>query len=86
MTNYFFSPIQKKLLKILGNKKMKFTTLAEMVYADELKKPVNPANSLRSTIPYINWKCDMHRLKWKLQVEGIGRSGSYIKKVSVKWD
>lgn len=82
-----FSPIQHKLLMVLGTKTMKLTDLAEKVYADSVPKPMSPANALNSAITYINYKCEMRDLDWKLHKEGMGRNGATIKKVKVtSWE
>lgn len=81
-----FSPIQHKVLVTLGNKSMKLADLAEKVYADAVPKPLSPRTAVRSAIEFINYKCEMKGLDWKLKTEGMGRNGATVKKVKHQWD
>lgn len=80
-----FSPIQQKLIDVLGNREMKVSELAAKVYEDAKSKPLSPRNSLNSAISYINYKCEVNKLPWKLETEGMGRNGATIRKVKIKW-
>lgn len=79
-----FSPVQNKVLKVLGNRSMKLTRLAELVYLNS-EKPLRPATAIRSAIQYINWKCERDKLNWKIISEGMGRNGATVKRVRHQW-
>jgi hypothetical protein len=77
-----FSPIQKRIIDILGNKAMRMKDLSDKVYATADRKPMSPGTSVRTAIQYINYKCELNGLKWKIQGDGgMGRNGSIVKKV-----
>lgn len=79
-----FSPVQLRLLKALGNRKMKLSVLAEKVYEHSASKPMSPRTAVRSAIQFINWKCEMQSLKWRIETDGnMGRNGCTVRKV--KW-
>lgn len=79
-----FSPVQVRILKALGNRKMKLSTLAEKVYESETQKPISPRTAVRSAIQFINLKCEVHSLDWRIETDGVmGRNGCTIRKV--KW-
>jgi hypothetical protein len=79
-----FSPVQHRVLIALGNKKMKLADLAEKVYKDEAQKPLSPRTAVRSAIQFINYKCEMKGLDWRIQTDGsMGRNGCTVRKT--KW-
>lgn len=79
-----FSPVQTRILEVLGNKRMKLTELAEEVYMKSESKPMSPRTAVRSAIQFINWKCEMQDLKWRIETDGaMGRNGCIVRKV--KW-
>lgn len=79
-----FSPVQDRILKVLGNKQMRLVDLAEKVYKDEHQKPMSPRSAVRSAIQFINYKCEMQGLKWRIETDGaMGRNGCSVRKV--KW-
>lgn len=79
-----FSPVQHRVLKVLGNKQMKLADLAEKVYQDQGQKPLSPRTAVRSAIQFINYKCEMQGLKWRIETDGaMGRNGCSVRKV--KW-
>lgn len=79
-----FSPVQHRVLIALGNKQMKLSDLAEKVYKDEPQKPLSPRTAVRSAIQFINYKCEMKGLNWRIQTDGsMGRNGCSVRKV--KW-
>lgn len=79
-----FSPVQDRILKVLGNKQMKLVDLADKVYAESKSKPMSPRTAVRSAIQFINWKCEMQSLPWRIETDGaMGRNGCVVRKV--KW-
>jgi len=79
-----FSPVQHRVLKALGNKQMKLSDLAEKVYKDEHQKPMSPRTAVRSAIEFINYKCEMNKIPWRIETDGaMGRNGCMVRKV--KW-
>lgn len=78
-----FSPIQEKIIEVLGTKKMKVTDIAKEVYKGSREKPLVPSNAIISAISYINLKCMKNKLNWRIEGEGSGRNGKtvYVKKV-----
>lgn len=78
-----FSPIQTKVLKVLGNRTMKMSRLAELVYKDIEPKPLSPRSAVRSAIEFINHKCEINKLDWKLITLGMGRNGADVKRVKL---
>jgi hypothetical protein len=76
-----FSPIQTRILKVLGNKTMKLSVLAEKVYQESETKPMSPRTAVRSAIQFINWKCEMQGLDWRIETDGaMGRNGCTVRK------
>ena len=79
-----FSPVQDRILKVLGNKQMRLVDLAEKVYAESAVKSMSPRTAVRSAIQFINWKCKMQSLPWRIETDGaMGRNGCSVRKV--KW-
>lgn len=77
-----FSPVQLRVLKELGSKNMKLSTLAERVYQGVEPKPMSPRTAVRSAIQFINLKCEVHELGWRIETDGgMGRNGCMIRKV-----
>lgn len=72
-----FSPMETKILKILGKKKVSIKIIAEELFKDE-KKPINPGNTVATTISRINKKCIFHKLDWFIDGKGLGRQGRVV--------
>jgi len=79
-----FSPIQQKILDALGKKKLKMSELAELVYKDSEVKPLSPRSAVRSALEYINYKCEINKLNWKIVSEGdMGCKGKFIQRKKI---
>jgi len=72
-----FSPTEEKILKLLGNKKLPITELAEK-YFKGAKKPINPNNTVSCAIVRINRKCKYYKLDWSVEGSGLGRHGKTV--------
>ncbi len=71
-----FSNNEEKLLKLLGRRKIKILTLADIYYGNE--NIIDANNRVASMIRRINRRCDMHGLPWKINGYGGGRGGRTV--------
>ena len=72
-----FSPAENKLLRILGYKKMTIEKLTAKYFEKE-ELPLNSNNIVAGIVLRINKKCEYHKLTWKIEGEGLGRSGKTV--------
>lgn len=72
-----FSETEEKILKILGNKKMSITEVAEKFFKTS-PPTLNPNATISGTVIHINKKCKFHKLTWTIDGEGMGRKGKTI--------
>ena len=80
-----FSPVQDRILKVLGNKQMRLVDLAEKVYKDEHQKPMSPRSAVRSAIQLliINARCRVlsgeSKLTelWDVMVAALGKLNGF---------
>lgn len=72
-----FSPLQEKILKILGRKSMTIVDITTAVYSRK-KKHFSANNGVGNAIRRINEKCNYHKLAWFLNGFGAGRSGRTV--------
>lgn len=75
-----FSKLETKILKVLRrfDKGLLVSKLSEKVYKDVLDKPMNPNNSVLSTIKQINKKCLKSNHTWLIAGTGLGRNGKKV--------
>lgn len=73
-----FSPIEIKVLDLLGTRKKSIGQLADMYFLTSRKGPINPNATVSQAVLRINRKCEYHKLKWFLNSEGLGRGGKTI--------
>ena len=71
-----FSATEKKVLKIIGRKKMTITDITKKLYKGERRLTGN--NSTAGVVRRINMKCYHHDLKWCLDGRGAGRAGRTV--------
>lgn len=70
------SPSEKKVLKIIGKKRLMISEITNRFYESDL--PFGANNRIASIIRRINTKSEYHRLNWFLNGAGCGRSGRLI--------
>lgn len=73
--NELFSPLETKILKVLGKRKLSITEIVDLLFT-ELQ--VDPSNSVSNAIRRINRKCEFNHLPWHIQGEGGGRAGRTV--------
>jgi hypothetical protein len=71
-----FSQSEKEVLKILSDKTLTTSQIAEKFAKDH--KILDPNNSVTSVINRINKKCRFHKLQWFINGAGIGRNGKSV--------
>lgn len=74
--NEIFSPREKKVLSILGKRKMTISQVTERMFSEVRKEDAN--NGVAHAVRRINIKCKYHKLPWFLNSSGIGRGGKTI--------
>lgn len=72
-----FSPTEQKIIKLIANRKIKISELADSFYEDG-DEPINPGNAVSGAILRINKKCVFHDLNWYIEGEGLGRHGKKV--------
>lgn len=72
-----FSPLETKILEVLGRKTMSIHDITEQAYS-EADEPLGANNTIGTAIRRINEKCEYHELDWFLNGEGVGRGGRTI--------
>ena len=72
-----FSPLENKILKILGRRKLTVTQITGSIF-NRRKKSIDANNGIAHAIRRINSKCDYHRLNWFLNGVGRGRGGKLV--------
>lgn len=77
MEKYLFSPLQLKVLKILGSRRMQITDITAKVYKHK-RKPKGANIRIATAVDRINQKCDVHGLDWFLHGVGGGRQGKLV--------
>lgn len=70
-----FSPLETKVLKALGRRKLSIAELTEKIYK---RVPLNGATTVGTAIIRINKKCQLHKLDWHLEGQGLGRGGKTV--------
>lgn len=73
-----FSPIERKVLNLLGSKKKSIGQLADLYFLTSHKGPINPNATVSQAVLRINRKCEYHGLKWHLESDGLGRGGKTV--------
>lgn len=77
MNDALFSPSENKLLALLARKRVTIAKLTELYFQDE-QLPLNPNNIVSGIVLNINKKCAFHKLKWKINGQGLGRAGKTV--------
>lgn len=77
MLEEIFSPVERRILKSLGQKKMTIAQITEKVY-EFTEAPFLPHIGVASAVRRINEKCEFHRLPWFLNSMGAGRQGKTV--------
>lgn len=72
--NELFSPIELKVLKILGNRTMTTIEISEK-YCKGCDPIYEPKAVVCAAILRINKKCTFHKLPWFINGYGLGRGG-----------
>ncbi len=72
-----FSPMEQKVLEILGKKKMLIIEITQEFY-DHKKHPIGANNGIGNAVRKINAKCKFHHLPWFLNGMGSGRAGRTV--------
>ena len=70
-----FSSTELKVLKVLSTRKMTIEKITKQVYKNDKKLPMNAHIVIAGLVRRINKKCEFYDLKWKLEGEGLGRTG-----------
>ncbi len=70
-----FSDGERRVLKILGRKRMTVSRIAERFYGDV---PMNGSIVIASIIRKITLKCERSKSPWTLRGEGVGRAGRTV--------
>ncbi len=75
-----FSKLEEKILKELRKfkKGLLISKLSKRVYRNVIDKPMNPNNSVVSTIKQINKKCVKSKARWGINGAGLGRKGKTV--------
>lgn len=77
MDKTIFSPLQIKVLRVLGRRRLSIEKITQGVYAHK-KRPVDSTNGVGQAVRRINRKCKYHKLPWFLNGMGKGRSGKVV--------
>lgn len=72
-----FSPIEERVLKLLGKTEATISELAKDYFKGR-KKPYDPNAVISSAVLRINRKCKYYRLDWFINSYGLGRSGKTV--------
>ena len=84
MKDDVFSPYEKKVLKILGSRKMTITELTFCFFDSEPSAQQEHQNQMAGILRRIERKCEINKLNWTLKREGPGgRGGLTIWKESI---
>jgi hypothetical protein len=74
-----FSPIETKVLKLLGKRKLTIGELTEEFFFKSGIRSLNPGAVVSAAVLRINKKCKFHGLNWLIEGEGLGRGGKTVK-------
>jgi hypothetical protein len=72
-----FSPLETKVLEILGKGTMTIGEITTAIYYRKLK-PFEANNTVARAVRRINEKCKFHKLSWFLNSNGRGRGGKSV--------
>ena len=61
-----FSERERKIVKILGQRKMTIWDITKKLFHPQVGRPVDPNVAVGNSINRINKKCEYHKLDWRL--------------------
>lgn len=77
MKDQIFSPMETKIVKILGRSKMTIAEVSDK-YFRRRKTALEERNRIGGAIRRINRKCKVHKLPWNFNGMGAGRAGKTV--------
>ncbi len=78
MREEIFSPMEDKVLEILGNRKMSIKDITDTYMKKSSSEALHPNQVISGAVKNINHKCDRHKLKWFINSQGLGRGGKVV--------
>lgn len=77
-----FSDQEQKIIKIIGNREMSIGEVTKWFYDNDI--PFEGNNRVAAIIRRIRAKCEINKLNWTIEGEGVGRNGKVVWKEKVK--
>lgn len=71
------SPMEKKIVKIIGKKEISIKDITKQYYGKE-KKPIGANNNIAAAIRRIILKCSYYNVDWIIDGKGTGRRGRIV--------